>query len=93
MHKEVDLHIEKLRDDYQFLNSTEMLKVQMDYFRLSLDAAIVHQFPDIVFIHGVGNGILKHEIHKALSANKRIQTFMDTHKDRFGYGATKVILK
>jgi dsDNA-specific endonuclease/ATPase MutS2 len=65
----------------------------MEHFRTSLDAAIVHQFPDIVFIHGVGNGILKHEIHKALSINKRIQTFMDAHKDKFGYGATKVILK
>jgi hypothetical protein len=91
--KEIDLHIEKLRDDHQFLSSTEMLNIQMDHFRTALDAAIVHQYPDIVFIHGVGNGILKHEIHKALSRNNRIQTFMDAHKDKFGYGATKVILK
>jgi hypothetical protein len=91
--KEVDLHIEKLRDDHQFLSSTEILNIQMDHFRIALDAAIVHQYPDIVFIHGVGNGILKHEIHKALSRNNRIQTFMDAHKDRFGYGATKIILK
>ncbi|MGZ4001723.1 MAG: Smr/MutS family protein, partial [Mucilaginibacter sp.] len=92
-HKEVDLHIEKLRDDHQFLSSTEILNIQLDHFRTALDAAIVHQYPDIVFIHGVGNGVLKHEIHKALSRNNRIQTFMDAHKDRFGYGATKVILK
>jgi hypothetical protein len=91
--KEVDLHIEKLRDDHQFLSSAEILASQMSYFRSALDAAIVHQYPDIVFIHGVGNGILKHEIHKALSSNKRIQTFMDAHKEKFGYGATKVILK
>jgi Domain of unknown function (DUF2027)/Smr domain len=91
--KEVDLHIEKLRNDYQFLNSTEMFNIQMDHFRTSLDAAIVHQFPEIVFIHGVGNGILKHNIHKALSSNNRIKTFMDAHKEKFGYGATKVILK
>ena len=91
--KEVDLHIEKLRDDHQFLSSSEMLTIQMEHFRTALDAAIVHQYPDIVFIHGVGNGILKHEIHKALSRNNRIQTFMDAHKEKFGYGATKVILK
>lgn len=91
--REVDLHIEKLRDDYQFLNSTEILDIQMEHFRSALDAAIVHQYPEIVFIHGVGNGILKHEIHKALSKTNRIQTFMDAHKDRFGYGATKVLLK
>ena len=91
--KEVDLHIEKLRDDYQFLSSTEMLSIQMKHFQNSLDAAIVHHYTDIVFIHGVGNGILKHEIHKALSKNNRIQTFMDAHKEKFGYGATKVFLK
>jgi hypothetical protein len=91
--REVDLHIEKLRDDHQFLSSTEILNIQMEHFRTVLDAAIVHQYPDIVFIHGVGNGTLKHEIHKALSRNNRIQTFMDAHKDRFGYGATKVMLK
>jgi hypothetical protein len=91
--REVDLHIEKLRDDHQFLSSTEILNIQMEHFRTALDAAIVHQYPDIVFIHGVGNGTLKHEIHKALSRNNRIQTFMDAHKDRFGYGATKVMLK
>jgi len=91
--KEVDLHIERLRDDHQFLSSSEMLTIQMEHFRTALDAAIVHQYPDIVFIHGVGNGILKHEIHKALSRNNRIQTFMDAHKEKFGYGATKVILK
>ncbi len=90
---EVDLHIEKLRNDHQFLNSAEMLKIQMDHFHTSLDAAIVHRFPEIVFIHGVGNGVLKHEIHKVLSGNNRIQTFMDAHKEKFGYGATKVILK
>ncbi|HEY4194235.1 MAG TPA: DUF2027 domain-containing protein, partial [Mucilaginibacter sp.] len=31
--KEVDLHIEKLRDDHQFLSSTEILNIQMDHFR------------------------------------------------------------
>ncbi|MEO6631762.1 MAG: DNA mismatch repair protein MutS, partial [Mucilaginibacter sp.] len=59
---EVDLHIEKLRDDYQFLNSGEILKVQLDTFHKFLDAAIVHQLPEIIFIHGAGNGILRHEI-------------------------------
>jgi hypothetical protein len=91
--QEVDLHIEKLRDDHQFLNSAEMLKIQVDTFNKALDTAIVHQLPDITFIHGAGNGILKHELHKLLSKNNRIQTFMDARKEKFGYGATKVILK
>ncbi|WP_214071729.1 Smr/MutS family protein [Mucilaginibacter sp. dw_454] len=91
--REVDLHIEKLRDDYQFLSSDEILKVQMTYFNKALDAAIVHQLSDIVFIHGAGNGILRHEIHKTLSKHVKVQTFMDALKEKFGYGATRVVLK
>jgi hypothetical protein len=90
---EVDLHIEKLRNDYQFLNSTEILNIQLDHFHKALDAAIVHQLPDIIYIHGAGNGILRHELHKLLSKHQKIQTFMDARKEKFGYGATKVILK
>jgi hypothetical protein len=90
---EVDLHIEKLKDDHQFLSSATILNIQLDHFKKALDAAIVHQLPEITFIHGAGNGILKHELHKLLSKNNRIQTFMDARKEKFGYGATKVILK
>jgi len=90
---EIDLHIEKLRDDYQFLNSSEILKIQLDFFHKKLDAAIVHQQPEIIFIHGAGNGILRHELHKLLSKHAKVQTFMDARKEKFGYGATKVILK
>lgn len=90
---EVDLHIEKLRDDYQFLNSAVMLNIQLEHFKKALDAAIVHQLPEIVFIHGAGNGTLRHELQKLLSKNNRIQTFMDARKEKFGYGATKVLLK
>ncbi|MDN5287242.1 MAG: mismatch repair protein MutS [Mucilaginibacter sp.] len=90
---EVDLHIEKLRDDLQFLQNSEMLTIQMAHFHKALDAAIVHQLPDIVFIHGAGNGVLRHELQKVLSKHPKVQTFMDARKEKFGYGATKVILK
>jgi dsDNA-specific endonuclease/ATPase MutS2 len=91
--KEVDLHIEKLRDDYQFLNSNEIMNIQMDFFRRSLEAAIVHKLDSIIFIHGTGNGVLKHEIHKFLGKHAQVKTFMDARKEKFGYGATQVVLK
>jgi hypothetical protein len=90
---EVDLHIEKLRDDYQFIGSTEIQRIQLEHFKKALDAAIVHQLPEITFIHGAGNGILKHELHKQLGKHPKVQTFMDARKEKFGYGATKVLLK
>ena len=91
--KEIDLHIEKLRNDYQFINSAEILKIQLDHFHKTLDAAIVHQLPEIVFIHGAGNGTLRHEVQKVLSKHPKVQTFMDAQKEKFGYGATRVVLK
>lgn len=91
--REVDLHIEKLRDDYQFLNSAEILNIQLAHINKSLDTAIVHQLPDMVFIHGAGNGTLRHELQKILSKHPKVQTFMDAQKEKFGYGATRVVLK
>jgi hypothetical protein len=91
--QEVDLHIEKLRDDHDFLSSEEIFRIQLAQFNKALDAAIVHQLPDITFIHGTGNGTLKHELHKLLGKHPKVQTFMDARKEKFGYGATKVVLK
>lgn len=91
--KEIDLHIEKLRDDYQFLNSSEILDIQLSYFKRSLEAAIVHKLDSVIFIHGTGNGVLKNEIHKIISKHPQVKTFMDARKEKFGYGATQVVLK
>lgn len=91
--KEIDLHIEKLRDDYRFLSNSEILRIQLDVFKKAVDAAIVHKLPSMIFIHGIGNGTLKHEIHKALSKHPQVKTFMDARKEKFGYGATEVVFK
>ena len=91
--KQVDLHIEVLRDDYQFLNSSEILDIQLNFFKKSLEAAIVHKLDSIIFIHGTGNGTLKNEIHKFIGKHPQVKTFMDAHKEKFGYGATQIVLK
>jgi len=91
--QEVDLHIERLRDDHHFLSQSEILNAQLAQFQKTLDAAIVHQMPSIVIIHGVGNGTLRDQIHKAISKHPQVRTFMDAKKEKFGYGATEVIFK
>jgi len=91
--KEVDLHIEKLRDDHQFLSGSEILTIQLNHFKKCLDAAIVHKQGSIVFIHGAGNGTLRNEIHRVISKHPQVRTFMDAYKEKFGYGATEVVLK
>lgn len=91
--KEVDLHIEKLRDDHQFLSSSEIFNIQINHFKKNLDAAIVHKLQSIIFIHGTGNGTLRNEIHKIISKHPQVKTFMDAYKEKFGYGATEIVLK
>ncbi|WP_379087622.1 Smr/MutS family protein [Pedobacter sp. UC225_65] len=90
---EISLHIEKLRDDHQFLTQSEIINIQLAHFQQTLDAAIVHQLPSIIFIHGVGNGTLRHHIHKVISKHPQVKTFMDARKEKFGFGATEVVFK
>ena len=90
---EVDLHLEKLVDKASAIPSTQALSYQMAIFEKELDNAIAEGLDEITFIHGVGNGVLKEEIHKRLSKMKNILYFQDARKERFGYGATLVKLK
>ena len=90
---EVDLHIEKLISEHSTLNAAEMLRLQLDTFEKHLDLAVAHGRAEITFIHGIGNGILKSELHKRLGRNKQVASFSDAKKEKFGYGATLVSLK
>ncbi|MDJ1502502.1 DUF2027 domain-containing protein [Xanthocytophaga agilis] len=90
---EIDLHIEKLTTNLIGLATAEMLQIQLQAFEKALDAAIAHGMHDITFIHGVGNGTLRNEIHRKLGKNVHVQYYEDAQKEKFGYGATKVKLK
>jgi dsDNA-specific endonuclease/ATPase MutS2 len=88
--KEIDLHIEKLTKDYSSMSNTEMLGLQMHTFEKNLNYAIASGMDEITFVHGIGNGVLRKEIHKYLSQIENIKYFQDTQKNRFGFGATLV---
>lgn len=90
---EIDLHIEELREDFSTMTPEAILRYQLEVFRNKLDLAVVHNFSSIIFIHGVGQGVLRQEIHRALGKHPHVRTFKDARKDKFGYGATEVILK
>lgn len=88
--KEIDLHIEQLTADHQSMSNSEMLRLQMEIFEKNVNYAIASGMDEITFIHGIGNGVLRKEIHKYLSHLGNIKYFQDTQKSRFGYGATLV---
>jgi dsDNA-specific endonuclease/ATPase MutS2 len=70
-----------------------MLEIQLAEFEKRLDAAILASADEVTFIHGVGNGTLRHEIQKRLGKHPHVQFFQDAKKERFGYGATSATLK
>lgn len=90
---EVDLHIEKLVPDHVKMSNTAILNIQLETFEKALDAAIASGMSEITFIHGVGNGVLRNEIHKRLAKNPYIGFYQDAQKEKFGYGATLVKFK
>ncbi|OOG73116.1 Smr/MutS family protein [Algoriphagus sp. A40] len=88
--RSIDLHIEQLHPDPDKLSNAEKMRIQMEAFEKNLNQAIASGMDEITFIHGLGNGILKKEIHKRLSQLGNIKYFQDTQKDQWGYGATLV---
>ncbi len=90
---EVDLHIQELVDDYSKLSNTEILDIQMSRFTTALDGGIIAGTRRMVFIHGIGNGRLKHEIKKTLDRKYPKLRYQDASFKEYGYGATMVIIK
>lgn len=88
--RSIDLHIEKLVPEAHGMSNSEMLRTQLQTFDKKLDEAIGSGMDEITFIHGIGNGVLRKEIHKRLSQMQNIKYFQDTQKDQWGYGATLV---
>jgi len=90
----VDLHIEQLLPEGPGKRSTgELLELQLKTFEAKLEGAIANGMDEITFIHGVGNGVLRNELHRRLGKHTGVRFFEDAQKERFGYGATKVKLK
>ena len=90
---EVDLHVNQLIDDIRGLANADMLKLQMDTFRKELDSAIGSGVRRIVFIHGVGDGVLKNELRRELGRKYSKYPYQDASFREYGFGATMVILK
>lgn len=89
----IDLHINELLDDTKGLSNREMLEIQLDKVESEMKHAIQNHAKRIVFIHGVGQGVLKQEIGKLLKNKFQKYYFQDASFKEYGYGATMVILR
>lgn len=86
---EIDLHIEKLVPNKKGMNNYDILNLQLETAKRQLEFAQRNRIPRIVFIHGVGEGILKYELESLLKRYENI-TFQEANFQKYGFGATEV---
>jgi hypothetical protein len=89
--KVVDLHIEELLKDFSGLSNAQIIAHQIRCFQQEMDQAVLQKLHKITFIHGVGQGVLKSAIREELKKYDGI-VFGDGPPEKYGYGATEVVL-
>ena len=89
----IDLHINELLDKSEGLSNREILEIQMEKVESEMNSAIRERVKRIVFIHGVGQGVLKNEVTKLLQSKFKKYYFQDASFKEYGYGATMVMLR
>lgn len=85
----VDLHIEKLVKDPRILQPWQILDFQIDSAKNQLEWALNKRKQRIVFIHGIGQGVLKAELETLLRRYDNIR-FYPANAAEFGAGAIEV---
>jgi len=85
----VDLHAEKIDENSYNKSNQQKLSMQLDHFQDSLERAIKGHLSKIVFIHGVGNGVLRQSIRDILKRYDGIE-YSDGSYQKYGAGATEV---
>ena len=89
----VDLHIEKLMDNWKQLTNGEILNIQLKEFEKWYELAVAHRQPQLIVIHGIGSGKLRDEIHELLRGRREVKSFVNQYHPSFGYGATEIFFK
>ena len=89
---EFDLHIEKLVKNPRGMSNHDILTIQSETAKRHVEFAIRNRIPKIIFIHGVGEGILKSELDFLLGRYDNID-FRDANYQKYGLGATEVVIR
>jgi dsDNA-specific endonuclease/ATPase MutS2 len=82
----IDLHI--LSSDIEF-----PLQYQLDTFERELDRALVRGLSEFRVIHGIGEGVLKKEVHQILRNHPHVLSYNNEYHPLYGMGSTKIVFK
>jgi len=89
---EVDLHIHHLVPSTRGMSNFDMLTIQLDTAKRQLEFAMRKRIQKVVFIHGVGAGVLKEELYYLFRKYPNIDWF-DADYQKYGLGATEIYIR
>ena len=89
----IDLHIEQLLETTVGMNSTDILEYQLDVFRSTLEQYKNKPGQKLIFIHGKGEGVLRHALIHELNYKYKHFRYQDASFREYGYGATQVTIR
>lgn len=89
----VDLHADAVLDTTSGMNAADILNYQLDVFRRTLEEHKAKKGQKIVFIHGKGEGVLRHALIHELNYKYKEYPYQDASFQEYGYGATQVTIK
>jgi dsDNA-specific endonuclease/ATPase MutS2 len=88
---EVDLHIHHLVPSTRGMSNFDMLNVQIATAKRQLEFAMSKRIQKVVFIHGVGAGVLKEELFYLFKRYPNISHY-DADFQKYGLGATEIYI-
>lgn len=91
-HWVVDLHFHELVDHVSDLTDKAKLDIQLNHFERMMKMAAEQKVRKVIFIHGVGQGVLRHQLRSRLEMYYPECSVRDANPREFGAGASEVII-
>lgn len=88
---EVDLHIHQLTNHYKGWSNFDILNLQLDTAKRQLEFAIKKRIQKVIFIHGVGEGVLKTELEYLFRRYENVKYYPADYQ-KYGLGATEIYI-
>lgn len=90
---ELDLHAEKLVNDTSEFTARELYELQLQVLEDFIIKSVEFGLKEVFIIHGLGKGKLKQGVDDFLRFHGDIKSYKNEFHEKYGFGATKVILK
>jgi len=89
----VDLHASELLETTAGMSNADILNHQLDVFRKTMDEYRGKKGAKLIFIHGKGEGVLRHAVVHELNYRYKGCLYQDASFQEYGYGATQVTIR